>query len=129
MNNSSNNKWFIFKIPFRNVCTIIPSLACFLTRYIKLIVLEFYHVLALGWVFNLSLTNLPNLSIIFPNFFFSALDAIQTTTSLNYRPPPMCVPTSHWPYGYPPLTLRPWQRMHRDSWCSLWHLCCHYARS
>jgi hypothetical protein len=37
----------------------------------------------------------------------------------------MCVHTSHWPYGYPPFMLCSWQWMHRNSWCSLWHLCYH----
>jgi hypothetical protein len=33
LNNSLDNKWFIFKIPFKNVCTMISFLTCFLTRY------------------------------------------------------------------------------------------------
>ncbi len=48
LNNSLDNKWFIFKIPFWSICTIISSLACSLTRYLRPIVLKFYHVLALG---------------------------------------------------------------------------------
>jgi len=60
------------------------------------------------------LTNLPNLLIIFPNFLHNALDMILITTSFNCRPSSMCVHTSHWPYGYPPFTLCPWQWTHRD---------------
>ncbi len=40
------NKWFNFKIPFWNICTIIPFLACFSTGHLKPIMPEFYHVLA-----------------------------------------------------------------------------------
>jgi len=46
-------KHTIFKIPFQNVCTIIPFPTCSLKNYLKPIVLEFYHVLALGQVFGL----------------------------------------------------------------------------
>jgi len=53
LNNSLDNKWFIFKIFFWNVCTIILSLTCFLTRFLKPIVLKFYHVLALRRVLGL----------------------------------------------------------------------------
>jgi hypothetical protein len=59
-----DNKWFIFKISFQNVCTIIPFLTCFLTGYLKPIVPVFYHVPALEQMFY-NLTNLPNLLIIF----------------------------------------------------------------
>jgi len=40
----------------------------------------------------------------------------------------MCVHTSHRPYGYTPLTLCSWQRMHWNPSCNLWHLCYHCAR-
>jgi hypothetical protein len=56
------------------------------------------------------------------------LDVIQTITSFNCKPFPMCVHTSHWPYGYPPLTLHPWQGVQGDPWCSSWHFCCHCAK-
>ncbi len=55
-----------------------------------------------------NLTNIPNLSIIFPNFFHSALDAVVTTTSFDCRPPLLCVHTSHQSNGYPPLMLHSW---------------------
>jgi hypothetical protein len=48
LNNSLDNKRFIFKIPFQSICTIIPSLICSLTRYLKPIVFKFDHVLALS---------------------------------------------------------------------------------
>ncbi len=35
LNNSSGNKWFNFKIPFRNAYTIIPFQACSPTRHLK----------------------------------------------------------------------------------------------
>jgi hypothetical protein len=53
LNNSSDNIWFIFKIPFQNICTIMSFLTWFLTRYLKPIVFKFYHVLALGRMFGL----------------------------------------------------------------------------
>jgi len=75
-----------------------------------------------------SLINLPILLIIFTNFFHNILNAAWITTSFNYKPPSMCVHTSHWFYGYPPFTLCPWQWTHRDPSCSLWHLCWHYMK-
>jgi hypothetical protein len=45
--------------------------------------------------------------------------------SLNCMYLSMCVHTSHWPYGYPPLTLCSWQWTHMDPWCTSWHFCCH----
>jgi hypothetical protein len=50
LNNSSCNKWFNFKIPSQNVYTIIPFLACSWTVYLRLIMPEFFHLLAQGWV-------------------------------------------------------------------------------
>jgi hypothetical protein len=44
LNNSSGNKWFNFKISSWIIYTIIPFLACSLTRHLKPIVLEFDHV-------------------------------------------------------------------------------------
>jgi hypothetical protein len=46
LNNSSNNKWFNFKIPSQSIYTIIPFLACSLMRNLRPIMPEFYHVLA-----------------------------------------------------------------------------------
>ncbi len=53
LNNSSNNKWFDFKIPSWSIYTIIPFPACFWIGYLKPIVPKFYHVLAQGRVFGL----------------------------------------------------------------------------
>jgi len=49
-------------------------------------------------------------------------------TSFNCKYLLMHVLTSHQPYGYPSLMSRPWQWMHRNPWCSLWHLYCYCAR-
>jgi len=73
-------------------------------------------------------TSLPNLLIIFPNFFHNTLYAIRITPSFNYMHPSMCVHTSHRPYGYPPFMLCSWQWMHWNPWCNSWHLCCHWAK-
>ncbi len=119
LNNPSNNKWFDFKISFRNVCTIIPFLTCSLIGYLKPIMPEFDHVLAQGWAPSLySLTNFPNFSIIFPSFFHSTLNVTPITPSFNCRYPLVHVHTFHWPYGYSPLMLHSWQRAHGFSWCS-----------
>jgi hypothetical protein len=75
-----------------------------------------------------SSSNIPNLLIIFPNFFHTILDMAQITTSFNCKHPLMCVHTSHWPYGYPLLMLHPWQWTHGDPWCSSWLFCCDYVR-
>jgi len=128
LNNSLDNKLFIFKIQFENICTIIPFLACSLNGYLRPIVLEFYHVPAMGQALVYSSTNFPNLSIIFPKFSHNVLDTTQTTTSFNCMHPLMCVHTSHWPYGCPPLTLHPWQWAHWDLRCNSWHFCCHCVR-
>jgi hypothetical protein len=53
MNTSLGNKWFDFRIPFWNVYTIIPSPTCFSMGYLKHIMLEFYHVIALRWALGL----------------------------------------------------------------------------
>jgi hypothetical protein len=73
-------------------------------------------------------TDLPNLSIFFPNFFHSALNVTWITPSFNCKYPSMHVHTSHWPCGYSLLTLRSWQRTHINSWCSSWHLYYHCVR-
>jgi hypothetical protein len=42
LNNSSDNKWLNFKIPFQSICTIIPFSTCSPTRHLRPIMLEFY---------------------------------------------------------------------------------------
>jgi hypothetical protein len=78
LNNSSNNEWFTFKIPSKSVCTIIPFPTRSLTKYLKLLVFKFYHVLAFRQMFNLQLDQssqpfdyLPHLS---PQCFECGLD-------------------------------------------------------
>jgi len=75
-----------------------------------------------------SSTNLPKLSTNFENIFHSVLNTTWTAPIFNCMYPSMCVHTSHWPYGYPPLTSCSWQWMHMNPWCILRHLCCHCAR-
>ncbi len=70
LNNSSSNKWFDFKIPSRNVCTIITFLACFLTRYLNPIMPKFYHLLAQRWVFGLQFNQYFKVFYKIPWFFF-----------------------------------------------------------
>jgi len=69
LNNSSSNKWLDFKIPFWNICTIIPFPTCFLIGYLDPLCSNFI----MFWHWNRRLiynsTNLPNLSIIFAIFF------------------------------------------------------------
>ncbi len=117
LNNSSNNKWFDLKIPSWNLWTIIASLTCFL---------NFFKFQPWGECLAYILTNLPSLLIIFFYFFHNALNVDWTTKSFNCKYFLMHVFTSHWPYGYPPLMLHPWQWVHKNPWCSLWHLYCHY---
>jgi hypothetical protein len=69
LNNSLGNKWFSFKISSLSIYTIIPFLACSLTRHLRPIMLEFYHVLAQGQVLGLQFNKFPNLLIIFLKFF------------------------------------------------------------
>ncbi len=70
-----------------------------------------------------NLTNFYSLLIIFPNFFHNISNKAWITTSFNCKPLPMCVHTSHWPYKYPLLMLRPCQWIAKDPWCSLQHFC------
>jgi hypothetical protein len=86
-----------FKIPFWSICTIIPSLTCFLTKILRPIMPKFYHAWALGWVLVRNWTNLPNLLMIFLNFFYITLDVAWINTSFNCKPPLMCMHTSNWP--------------------------------
>jgi hypothetical protein len=79
-----------------------------MTKYLRPIMPEFYHVLALSDYLAYSSIDFPNLSIIFLIFLHNTLDTINIITSFNFRPPPMCVHTSHQPYAYPPFTLCPW---------------------
>jgi hypothetical protein len=55
-----------------------------------------------------SSTNLPNLLIIFPILFHSALNMTWIITSFNYKYPLMHVHTSHQCYRCPPFMLCPW---------------------
>ncbi len=121
LNNSLDNKWFNFKIPFWSVYIIIHFLTCFPTWYQRLIMLEFYHVLALERHLAYTLIGIFILSIIFPNFFHITLNTAWIITSFNCRPTLMCVYTSHQPYGYSPFTLHPWQWVHKNPWWSSWH--------
>jgi len=73
-------------------------------------------------------TNFPNLLIIFPNFLHITLDVAWINTSFNCKPPPLCMHTSNWPFGYSPFTLCSQQWMHGDPWCNSQHFCCNYAR-
>jgi hypothetical protein len=109
LNNSSNNKWFNYKIPSWRVCIIIHFLTCYLTRYQRPIMLEFYHLLALGGCLVYTLIDLLILSIIFLSFSHIISNMTWTIISFNCKPTLMCVHTSHQPYGYPPFTLHPWQ--------------------
>ncbi len=124
LNNSLNNKWFDFKIPFQSVYTIIPSLTCSPIGYLKPIVIEFYHVPTLGQAFGLQFDNFFSLSIIFLKF----LNVFWTPTSFNCKYFSMCVHISHRLYGCPSLTLHPWQWVRRNPWCSLRHFCHHCMR-
>ncbi len=82
LNNSLNNKWFNFKIPFWNICTITPFPTCSLMGHLKFIMPEFYYVIAKGMHLASNLTNLPNLLIIFPNFLHNTSYMTWTTPSL-----------------------------------------------
>jgi hypothetical protein len=80
---------------------------------------------ALGkrWAYNS--TNLPNLSIIFPNLFHSTSNTTWIATSFNCKYFFMRVHTSHQCYKCPPSMLHLWQWTHEYSWCGLRHVCCH----
>ncbi len=75
-----------------------------------------------------SSTSLPNLLIIFPNFFYNISNMTWITPSLNCNYPLVHVHRSHRSYGYSPFTLCSWQITQKNSWCSLWHLCWHHVR-
>jgi len=128
LNNSSGNKWFNFKIPSQNVCTIVSFPTCFSTGYLKPIVLEFYHILAQGQVLDLQLNQFFLALTSFFNLFCSVSNTTWNAPSPNCKYPLMCVHTSHQPYRYPPLTLCSWQRAHMNPWCSSQHLCYHCVR-
>jgi len=55
LNNSSNNKWFNFKISSWNICTVIPFPTCFLTKHLKLIMPEVCSSLGAGTWFIIRL--------------------------------------------------------------------------
>jgi hypothetical protein len=71
-----------------------------------------------------SSTNLHKLLTSFSSFFHNTSNTTWIVPFINCRYPSMCVHTSHWPYGYPPLMLCSWQWAHKDPWCSSQHLCC-----
>jgi hypothetical protein len=119
LNNSLDNKWFISKIPFWSIYTIIPFLTCSLTKYLKPIMLEFIMFRPWGGCLAYSSTNLPNLLIIFPNFLHNTSNVVWTTTSFNCGLPLMCVHTFHWPCMHLFLMLHPSQWAHMDQRCSL----------
>jgi hypothetical protein len=123
LSNSSDNKWFIFKIPFWSICTSIPFLVCLIFDGIH----EAHHAWILS-CFSLGVGIWLITWPIFPKFFHDTLNTTRTATPFNCRLPPMCVHTSHWPYGYPILTLCPWQWTHKNPWCSLWHFCCYCTK-
>ncbi len=123
LNNSSGNKWFNFKVPSWSIYTIIPFPTWFSIGYLRLIVLEFYHVLALGCVLGFNSISFFNLLIIFPNFLHIVSNMIWITTSFNCSIPP-CMHTH-------PIDLMGIHFLHcthGNPWCSSWHICCHCAR-
>jgi hypothetical protein len=75
-----------------------------------------------------SSTNFLKLLINFFSLFYNIFNTTSTSPSLNYKYPSMCVHKSHRPYGYPPFMLCSWQRVHNNSLCSSWNLCCHCLR-
>jgi hypothetical protein len=126
LNNSSGNKWFDFKIPFQNVCTIIPFPTCSLTKYLKPIVLKFYIFWPMDRCLAYNLTNLFKLLINFLGLFHNASNTTLIAPSFNFKYPLMRVHTSHRPYRYPLLMLCSWQWTHKNPWCNSRHLCCYY---
>ncbi len=81
-----------------------------------------------GGLLAYKLTILPNLSIIFPNFFTPLCIRLGLPSSFNCRIFFMCVHPSHQPYGYPPFMLCSRHWMHSNPWCNSWHLYRHYVR-
>ncbi len=82
LNNSSGNKWFNFKIPPRSVYTIIHFSSMLSNRYPRPIVLEFIMFWPKGGLLAYKSIIIPNLSIIFPNFFYTTLYSTWTTLIL-----------------------------------------------
>jgi hypothetical protein len=103
LKNSPSNKWFNFKTPSRSICTIITFLTCSTIGYLKPIMPEFYHVLGQRRTFGLQYDRFSQpfdyLPQFFPQHFIRDLDY----SILQLQASSMCVHTSHWPYGYPPL--------------------------
>ncbi len=123
MNNSLGNKWFDFNIPFKNIYTIIPFLACFLTRYLKFIILMFWPK-AGHLVYNS--TNFPSLLIIFPSVFHRTWLGLPHPSIVGIL---WCMCTHPIDImGIHLFTLHSRQRTHGNLWCSSWHLCYHCAR-
>jgi hypothetical protein len=104
---------YIFQHVFRRDIwsPLCPIISCYCPK------VNFF--LAYSW------TNLPKLSINFLNLFHNTLNMTWIAPYFNCKYPSMCVHTSHWPYGYPFLTLCSWQQAHKNPWYSLRHLCCH----
>ncbi len=111
LNNSLDNKWFNFEIPWI-VYTIVPFLTCFSMRHLR----PLCPNLILFWVRGRHLaynsTNLLSLLIIFPNFLHNISYVTYIIPSSNRKQTLICVYTSHRPYGYPPFTLCSWRRTH-----------------
>jgi hypothetical protein len=102
----------IFKIPSRNIYTIILFPTCSPIRYLRPIMPKG------GGAWLIVRLIFPSFQLFSPSLFHSILYMTWTTPSLNCKHPSMCVHTSHWPYGYPPLLLCSWQRTHRNPWCN-----------
>jgi hypothetical protein len=89
LNNLSNNKWFNFKIPSRSIYTIIPFPTCFLSRHLKSIVSEFYHVLVQGQALGLQFDQ-SSKPFDYPNFLHNISYVTWTTPSFYCKHPSMC---------------------------------------
>jgi hypothetical protein len=92
LNNSLGNKWFNFKTPFRTVCTIIPFPTCSLIKYLKPIMLKYYHVPTPRRAFRprgehlaCNSTSFLGFSIIFPILSHNIPNATWITTSFNCK--------------------------------------------
>ncbi len=69
LSNSLGNKWFNFKIPSWNVCTIIPFPSCSPIGHLRPIVPKFYLVLAQGHVLSLQFNQPSQPFDYLPQFF------------------------------------------------------------
>ncbi len=113
LNNLSNKKWFNFKIPSWSVHTIIPFPTRSPTWYLRPIMLEFYHVLALKWAFGLWLDQFPQPFDNLPQFYPQCFT--WTTTSFNCKPPSICfhTPLTLWIFTFfiAPMAMSTWKPM------------------